>query len=166
MKLLIQRSVGAIHNPPAFDRRTFSDLFRPTLHIFIAVRVKEFCRVVHVAQHHVAKPRPDSHIGNGVLIARHVSVMRQLFIQHVQQAFGFHRKAVDRVLNLHWRVVIEVTETTAKEGRCALEPEQPVQGFGTFCPILRQEVAKLFCQIQQDRARLKHAHRRILRMIA
>ena len=44
-------------------------------------------------------------------------MLRQLLIQHVEQTFGFHGKAVDGVLNLYRCVMVKVTKTTAEE-RC------------------------------------------------
>ncbi len=76
-----------------------------------------------IALHYVAIPRPDSHIGDGVLFAGHIATAGELFVQYVELAFGFHRKAVDRVLDLHWRIVIEVAEAAAEERRRALQPE-------------------------------------------
>ncbi|MOA01115.1 hypothetical protein D3C78_1205030 [compost metagenome] len=85
--------------------------------------VEEFGGVINVAEHHAAKPRPDGNIGNSVFIARDVTILRKLFIQHIEQAFCLHREAVDRVLNLHRRIIIEVTKATAEERRGALQPE-------------------------------------------
>ena len=85
--------------------------------MFITSRIQKLCGIIHAAEHHVAKPRPNRHIRNGVLIARNKLMLRQLLIQHVEQALGFHGKAVDGVLNFHRRVMVKVTKTTAEE-RC------------------------------------------------
>ena len=123
MQLLIERAVGAVDDASALDGRAVADILRPAQHVFIAPGVEELRRVIDIAQHYVAIPRPDSHIGDGVLFAGHLATAGELFVQNVELAFGFHRKAVDRVLDLHWRLVIEVAEAAAEERRRALQPE-------------------------------------------
>jgi hypothetical protein len=79
----------------------------------------------------------------------------KLLVQHVKLAFGFHRKAVDRVFDFHRRIAEEVAKAAAEERRRALQPEQPVEGFGAACRIFGQEEAELFRQIEQDAAGFK-----------
>lgn len=166
MQLLIERAVGAVDDASALDGRAVADILRPAQHVFIAPGVEELRRVIDIAQHYVAIPRPDSHIGDGVLLAGHIATAGELFVQHVELAFSFHRKAVDRVLDLHWRIVIEVAEAAAEERRRALQPEQPVEGFGATGRIFRQEETKFFRQIEKNVAGLKYPGRRRGGMVA
>jgi hypothetical protein len=51
-----------------------------------------------------------------------------------------------------------VAEAAAQEGRAAHLPEQPRQALGPRRRLAGQEGAELLGQVQQDRARLEHAH--------
>ena len=53
-----------------------------------------------------------------------------------------------------------MTEPAAEIGRAAHLPEQPGKAFGAFRRVGRQEGAKSFCEIQQNRAGLEHPGRR------
>ncbi len=147
MKLLAQLTVGAVNDTAAFHRRTVRHIFRPALHVGVFFCIQELGGIIDVAERHAAKPRPDGHIGDGVLFTCHVTPARQLLIQNIKQTFGFHREAVDRVLNLHRRIIVEVAET-ATEKRCrALQPEKPVERFSTARRIFWQEVTKFLCEV-------------------
>jgi len=77
-------------------------------------------------------------------------VLGKLLIEHVELALGFHGEAVDGVLDFYRCVAIKVAETAAEEGRRALQPEEPVQGFGAASRIFWQEVTEFFCQVEQN----------------
>ena len=120
MQLLVQLAVGAVNNAPAFNGRAIRHIFCPALHVGVLPGVEEFGGVVNAAQRHAAKPRPDCHIRNGIFLTRYITTAPQLLVQHVEQAFSFHGEAIDSVLNLHRRVVIEVAKTAAEERGRAL----------------------------------------------
>ncbi len=120
MQLLVQLAVGAVNNASAFNGRTIRHIFCPALHVGVLPGIQELGGVIDAAQRHAAKPWPDRHIRNGIFLTRYVTAARQLFVQHVEQAFSFHGEAIDSVLNFYRRVVIEVAKTTAEERGRAL----------------------------------------------
>ncbi|MCY1441817.1 hypothetical protein D9M71_581540 [compost metagenome] len=87
--------------------------------------------------------------------------MRKPAVEDIQLPLGLHREAVDRVLELLWRVCIEMSEAAAQVGRRTHLPEQPVEGFGAPCGIGGQEFAEFLRQVEQDRTRLEDADRRL-----
>lgn len=105
---------------PRFTAGRFATSFAQRCTLVYFPASGELGGVIDAAQRHAAKPWPDCHIRNGIFLTRYVTTARQLFVQHVEQAFSFHGEAIDSVLNLHWRVVIEVAKTAAEERGRAL----------------------------------------------
>jgi hypothetical protein len=151
----------AVDAAPALHRRARRDGRGPTLHVGVFVHRKEFTRVVGLAFHHQAVPGVNGDVGNAVVVTRHVGPLGQVAVQHVELALDLHGEAVDGVFELLGRVGVKVAETTAQVGRRTHLPEQPIERFGARGGALGQQGTKLFGQIQQDGAGLKHARGRL-----
>ncbi|SVM36579.1 Uncharacterised protein [Klebsiella pneumoniae] len=120
VKLLVERARGAVNHASTLYGRAIANILRPTQHVFIATGIKELGGVINVPQHHVTVPWPDGHIGDGVLFSRHKTAAGKLLVEHVKLAFGFHRKAVDRVFDFHRRIAEEMAKAAAEERGRAL----------------------------------------------
>ncbi|KEH12832.1 hypothetical protein GY15_17545 [Delftia sp. 670] len=154
-------SPGAIDAAAAHHRRPLGNLAGPAHHMRVLMGRQELGRAVHLVEHQCAIPGPDGDVGNAVVLSRNEGVLGQLAIEHVQLALGFHGEPVDRVLEFFGSIGIEMTEAAAQVRRRSHLPEQPVQRLGACSGFGRQQRAKLLGQVQQDGARLEHAHRRL-----
>src|SRR5208282_3699392 len=90
---------------------------------------------------------------------RHILGLRETAVEHVELTLHLHRVAIDRILDLRRRVGEEVAESSAEIRRASHLPEQPGQAFGARAGLGRQEGAKLFREIEQDRAGLEDPDR-------
>ena len=126
----------------------------------IARYIQELGGIVGPSQHKIAVPGIDCHVGQRIL-SRHPLMLRQMPIQHVQLALGFHRIAVDRVFLLGWRIGVEMPEASAHERRGSHLPEEPAEHLGPLRRVLRDEgPAELFRQVEHDRGAFEHPLRR------
>src|SRR5690606_34603363 len=88
--LLIQLAPGAVDLSAALHGGTLTNFLGPAQYMGIAVRFEEFRRLVYLVSGHPAVPGPDRHIGDAVLLAGNVAVIRQLAIEHIQLPLDLH----------------------------------------------------------------------------
>ena len=157
VELVLERPVDPVDLASADHRVAGPDLPVPAHDVFVFLHGEELGRVIELPGGQHAVPRPDRHVGDGVGIARHVGLLRQPLVEHVELALHLHREPVDGVFHLVGRVGVEVAETAAEIGRRAHLPEQPRQAFRAFRRVLGQEGAVLLREIEQDRAGLEDA---------
>src|SRR5690606_1696144 len=74
-------------------------------------------------------------------------------------ALRLHRIAIDRVLDLHRSVDVEVSEAAAEIRRASDLPEEPRETLSSRSALRRQECAELLREIQQNGAGLEHTDR-------
>src|SRR6185295_11831674 len=148
-----------VDHPAALDGRPFGYRSCPADDMSILMPLQKLARTVLCPLRQAAIPGPNRHIGDRILIACHVLVVLEVTIEHIQQALGLHREAVDRILNFDRRVMIEMTKATTDVRRTSHLPEQPVQRFGALVEIGWEERAKFLREIEKDRSRLEHAAR-------
>ncbi len=113
----------------------------PAPDVLVLVRREELGGTVGAA-HDVAVPGIDGDVGDRVLVADDVFFVGQMLVEHVQLPLGFHRIAVDRILDLERRIGVEMTEAAADERRRAHLPHQPVHRLGAFGDICRQGIRR------------------------
>ena len=123
MQLLGWFTGHAVHHAPALHRGAGEDGFRPALHILVFMHGKEFRRAIQEALHQPAIPGPNGDIGDGIIITAQIGAFREPPVQHIQLPLGFHRKAINRVFDLHRRIGIEMPKAAAQIWRAAHLPE-------------------------------------------
>ena len=124
---LLGRVAGRpVDDASALHRRPPVDLLRPALHMLIFVHGEEFVgALVAAAERQRSVPGPDGDVGDRILGAGHIFVLREPAVEHVQLPLGLHGIAVDGIFLLRRRVGEEMAEAAAKERRAAHLPEQP-----------------------------------------
>src|SRR5674476_654910 len=121
---------GTVDHATALDGRTLGNLVRPAQNVGIRLNLQKFTGFVQLALGKRAVPRPDRHVGNGVLIPRQVGTFRKALVKDIKLALDLHRVPIDRIFDLGRCVSVEMTEPAAKKGRTAHLPEQPRQACG------------------------------------
>src|SRR5690554_5053398 len=159
--LFVQLAPGTVDLAAALYRGPYGDLLGPVHEVGIALGIEELGGAVHLVGHYAAIPGPDSHIGNTVLLTRHIAMPGQLPIEHIELALDLHGVAVDRVLELLRCVGIEMTEATTEQRSAPHLPEQPIQALGAPGHVLGNELTELLRQVQQDGAGLEQPQRRV-----
>ena len=77
-----------VDDPPAFDRRPRFNHIRPTLEIFVNPNIQKLCRIgIAATQNHAAIPRPDRHIGDGIIRPRDKRHLSQAAVGRAGSAF-------------------------------------------------------------------------------
>src|SRR5512139_285323 len=105
------------------------------------------------------RPWEDRHVGNAVVRARGEGVARELLVEHAVEPLGLVDVTLDAVLDLARRRAQEVMGLAEHRADAAHLPHQPFQGLVPLHRILRQELAGLLGEIDQDRARFEQADR-------
>ena len=83
--------------------------------MLVTLNIQKLSGVVQSAKSQISEPRPDGHIGNAVLFEGDKDVFTQLFIEYIQQTFGFHGVTVDRILVFLGCIAVKVTKTTPQK---------------------------------------------------
>ena len=149
------------HFQPAFDSRTLADVLEPTFRVGVIIQ-RNFLALP------VAHPRIGRDVGNRVIIPGKIAGFAQTRVGHAKQTFRFIRIAVDGILNSVGRVTPEMIGLPHHGTDAAHLPHQPfIQGNPATRVLLRMgnELAKLVCQINQDRTGFEHADRRAARPV-
>src|SRR5690606_35970947 len=139
--LLIQVAPGTVDFAAALYCRTLPDLFSPAQHVSIGVGLEELRSLIHLVSRYSAVPGPDGHVGNTVFFPRHIAMLRQLPVEHIQLTFGFHGVAVDRVFEFLRRIGVKMTEAASKQRSATHLPDQPIEAFRSATNILRDKGA-------------------------
>jgi len=150
-----KRFAQSVHPQTLHDRRARHKPGFPGSHMGVRRQIQEFRSFVELFAAH--DPRHHSHVGNSVLVPAQELLVCEVQVQHVELALGFHREAVNGVLDLHGRVLVEVAEPTPDvRGRRCL-PEQPVVALAAGARVGGDEgVVLCFGHMLQDVAGLKH----------
>jgi 3-hydroxybutyryl-CoA dehydrogenase len=134
------------------------DLIGPADHVGVLVGGEELARPVNHALGEGSVPGPDGHVGDGVVVTAHETMIGQMSVEHIQFALHFHGKAVDGVFNFGGGIGKEMPKATAQV-RCAAHlPHQPRHALGALDHIGGEEGFEFFGQVKQDGARFKHAN--------
>ena len=160
VQLFLQRAVRLVDHAAALDGGAHVDPLRPAHQVLVAGGVQEFGGVIGAPQHQAAIPGPDRHVGDRIIFARHIVIVRQMPVEHVQLPLHLHGIAVDRIFVFFRRIGVEMTKAAAQQGAGAHLPEEPAERRGARRRIGRQEHAEFFGEIEQDRAGFEHALRR------
>lgn len=72
VQLLVWFSPGPIHHLPSLHGRSLGNILGPADNVLIAVSFEKLCRLVGLVGNNGIVPRPDSHVGDGVVIARYI----------------------------------------------------------------------------------------------
>mmetsp|Transcript_5457 Transcript_5457/g.15163 ORF Transcript_5457/g.15163 Transcript_5457/m.15163 type:complete len:340 (-) Transcript_5457:32-1051(-) len=160
LRLLAER---AVHHPAALDGGALCDQLRPGEHVRVGLHLQELAGVVEPPQHEVAHPRPDRHVGDGVLLPADVRApSSEVLVQHVEQPLRLHGVPVDGILDLDRGVVEEVPEAATNERRAPHLPHEPGLALRAQGVLLGEEDAVLVVllrEVEQDRSGLEDAHR-------
>src|SRR5690606_972656 len=110
--------------------------------------------------HQRAVPRPDRHVGDGIILAADEAMLGKLAIEYVKLTLYLHREAIDGIFKFLRRIGVEMPEAAAKiRGRAHL-PEQPGEALRPPRRVRRQEGAEFLREIDEDRAGLENTDRR------
>jgi queuine tRNA-ribosyltransferase len=115
-----------VDDAPALHGRPRVDLLRPAYHMLILVRRQELVGAgVGATERDARVPWPDRHVGDAVVSARDIFILRQPLVEHIELAFHLHGVAIDGIFEFLGRIDEEMAESAAKEGRAAHLPEEP-----------------------------------------
>src|SRR3546814_10028962 len=83
----------AVDHASALDRRARRELVGPALDILVIVDLQELARVIDESLGERAIPGPDRHVGDRIVAARDILMLRQLAVEHVELALHLDRKS-------------------------------------------------------------------------
>ncbi len=115
----------------------------------------------------VAHPREDCDVGDRIGVAHHPLPVRQMRIEHAEQALRLGDVAVARtlVLVLATRELVEEAELAEHRPDPAHLEHHPLDRLVAAGRILRNQLAGLVGEIDQDRARFEQRQRLALRTV-
>ncbi len=134
------------------------------LYVFITSRIQKLCGIIHAAN----TTLPNH--GQIAISAMVYSSPQQTYAAPVayparRAGAWLHGKAIDGVLNFHRRVMVKVTKPPPRNG--AAPCSQNSQFIVSYAlPDPAAGSSQISPPDKADRSRLKHADRRIMRMIA
>src|SRR5262245_6565074 len=146
------------HLHRALHRRALEDRVAPALERRVLVDV-------HALALGRAQPRHDRHVGNRVLVARHVFAFAQSLVHNPVEAIRFAPVAVHRVLDLLRRVAEEVVRLAEHRPDVAHLEHGPLHHLPALAQVLGQEAAGLRREVEQHRARLGERERLAVRAV-
>src|SRR5262245_21378170 len=134
----------------ALNRRTVGDGDVPALDVRICMEVDGLPLVA-------GDPRPDRHVGDRIVVG-HVFMLGQSPVENGIEPMRLRQIALLRVGRLALVVLHEVMDLTEHRARPAHLPHQPFDHTIAFLALLRQELAGLVGEVNEDRARLHEGH--------
>ena len=103
-------------------------------------------------------PWISRHIGDGIL-ARDERAIGKVLIKDTVEAVRLIDISVDRIRNLHWRVLAEMMVLTGHRTEPTHLPEQPLGNLDLAPKVGGNELSGLLGQIKKDGARFEHRDR-------
>src|ERR1700693_6019981 len=106
-----------------------------------------------------AHPSPRRHIDDGVLGAKQILLPRDLRVENAIVASGFEQIALDGVVHAPRSMMSEVHRLTRVGSDAGGDKHQPRKQFAAgLWQIVRQELAGLLRQVQQDGVAVEYAN--------
>ena len=94
-------------------------------------------------------PRVGRHVRNRIVTSQ-IRPVGEALVHHAIKAVGFLHIALDGIGDLLRRIVGEVPILPGHWPKAANLPEQPLQHLGAPPQVLRNELTRLFSEIEQD----------------
>mmetsp|Transcript_23318 Transcript_23318/g.68070 ORF Transcript_23318/g.68070 Transcript_23318/m.68070 type:complete len:217 (-) Transcript_23318:424-1074(-) len=124
---------GLVHFLAAHHGLSRSDSMGPLHDVRVRLlNVKERLSItIHLTKSENSIPRPDHDVRQGVLVSAEVRpAVLELIVQDIELALSLEGESVDRILDLHRRIVVEVAEPAAQVGPGPHLPHDPRDHLG------------------------------------